>query len=240
MFPFHSFLETVTGILVENSDYANWANVSCLTSSSTLLADASEIASAIKFFNISSPSITNLVVTSEAAVTSSSENVTNCQYYGIWWDDVTLQSSIVADVVLQAVGITHNNDALLSVSIFWKNVAFLGTSVSDLSATSTSSTNVRGGEAVGIYFQYTQYTDSSLRDWTIEAQGNVESNDTATGIEWVFFFFSFLIHYYFVLFSFLFSFIYFHSPFFFFHTSVLCFLHQHILINHYVRCNIRD
>ena len=192
-----------------------------MTSSSTLLADASVIVSAIKFFKISSPSITNLVVTSEADVTSSSENVTDCQYYGIWWDDVTLQSSIVAGVALEAVGITHNNNALLSVSIFWKDVTFLDTSVFGLNTTSTSSTNVRGGEAIGIYFQYTQYTDSSLRDWAIEAQGNVNSNNTATGIEWVFSFILFL--FIIILFGFLFfSFIYFHSPFFFFfsHSSL--------------------
>ena len=115
-------------------------------------------------------------------MTSSLSNVAGGQYYGIWWDEVTLQSSVVTNVHLQSAGITHNNVALLSASVFWSDVTFLNTLVSTLSATTTSLTNVSGGEAAGVYFRNTQSTNSRFDGVVVEMNGGCLCDDWCTGI----------------------------------------------------------
>ena len=160
----------------------SWNNIDFEASSSTQLSDARDAISAVKFSDISSPLITNVDVTSEAVVTSTSSDDTGAQYHGIWWDQITLQTSTVTNVNLESTGVAHSNVALLSASVFWDDVAFIDTTVSTLSVSTTSSTNVGGGEAAGIYFRDTRYTDSLLDVVTLETDGGCLGGERCAGV----------------------------------------------------------
>ena len=127
--------------------------------------------------------MTNVRFLSDAQVTTTAP-IMGGSYLGIWWDSLTLPSHSLSGVTIRTTGVSPSHPASLSASVYWNNVDFSNSIVSDLIIETTSPTEASHGSVIGIFFSNVDYQSSRLEDVTITSSG-VKVN-SASGNGWGF------------------------------------------------------